>query len=394
MKKLSILFVATILSMIVCNVKAQTIFLENFNNNPSDNAIPAGWTVYGDTLTNHPAYSQYNQSWQVWYPDGTSKSGEAMSVAVTTDTRESCARWLITPRIALPADSVMSLLFRHRCSTFGQFDVMVSTTGNDPADFTTQIGHITLQAEKNHECISLAQFAGDSIYIAFVNNIIHTNGSCTQFIALDDIEVAHLPENSVALVDVVLPEEAVVGQPVTAKLKMFNNGGNFVRAITYSYRINGHEPVVGTASIGNRSWRISEINVSLTPTELGEATIEFQISMPNGVADLDSTDNRVVKKLMVTDEPSVGIQPVEEDVRVLVHPNPTYGKVTLRNLESLASATITDMAGRSRKLRFDPIGKGSYRFDISSFPQGAYILTLTTVKGSKHTVRLIKRADF
>ena len=391
MKKSASLILAILLTMMVCNAKAQTIFFEDFNNNPSTNALPEGWTVYGDTLTNHPLYSEYNQGWQVWHPDGASENGEAVSITFTTDTWEPCSRWLITPRIALPADSVMSLLFRHRCSVFGQFSVRISTTGIDTADFTTEIGWITLQQEKNYECISLADFAGDSVYIAFVNNIIHNNGSCTRFIALDDIEVTHLPENSIALADVVLPEQAVVNQPATAKLKLFNTGRNFVQSITYSYRINGGAPVVRTANINNRCWRISEVNVSITPTELGDATIEFRISQPNGVADYDSTDNVVVRTLKVVSEPPVGIATVEQGVQVMVYPNPTHGKVTIKSPESLVSAAITDMAGRRKELPLNATDNGGYGIDLTAFPQAAYFLTLTTITGQRHTLKLVKQ---
>ena len=383
---------SALLTLMVSNLNAQTILYEDFNNNSSSSVLPAGWTVYGDTLTNHPSMSQYNQSWQVWYPDGTIKSGEAMTVCFTTGTYKSCSRWLITPRIALPADSVMSLLFKHRCSVCAQFSVRVSTTGTDTADFTTEIGWITAQAEKNGESISLANFAGDSIYIAFVNNERYMNGGCARFIALDDIEVTHLPENSVALADVILPEQAVVNQPFTATLKLLNTGNNFIRSITYSYSINGGEPVVGTINnISNRCWRISQFNVAITPTELGEATIEFKLMLPNGVADHDSTDNVLVRKLMVVNEPPVGISTVEQDAPVVAYPNPTHGKVAVSCLESLTSAILTDMAGRRKELRLNAVGNGSYNLDISSCPQGAYFLVLTTVTGQQHTVKLMKK---
>lgn len=371
-------------------VRAQTIFFEDFDNDPSVSALPEGWTAYGDTLANGANYSQYNQSWQVWYPDGTAKSGEAMSVTFTTGTNAPCSRWLITPRIELPADTVMSLLFRQRCNVFSQFSVKISTTGTDMADFTTDIGWITMQHEKNYEHISLEEYAGQSVYIAFVNNVIHGNGHCSQFIALDDVEVTHLPENSVKLDDVTLPERAMAGEPITATLRLFNSGRNHIRSVTYSYRINGGEPVERTVNIGGWSWRRHDVNITFTPTELGDATIDFQVSLPNGVEDYDGSDNFISKKMTVTNEP-VGIPAMEHGTQMAVYPNPTYGKVTVNSPESIISAAITDMAGRRRELRPDAVDNGNYGFDIAAFPQGAYFLTLATADGQTHTVRLIKR---
>lgn len=392
MKKTTFILALLALTTLGAHVQAQTIFFEDFNNDPAVSALPEGWTAYGDTLTNHPLYSQYNQSWQVWYPEGSSRSGEAMSVTFTTGTYESCDRWLITPRIALPADSVMSLIFKHRCSVLAQFAVMVSTTGIDTADFTTQIAWVTVQAESHQESISLENFAGDSIYIAFVNKEPWMNGGCARFIALDDIEVTHLPENSIALYDVSLPEQVVVNRPFTAKLTLFNKGRNFVHNITYSYSIDGEAPVEGTATIRNQCWRMSEVNVTITLTEVGEKTIDFRIDNPNGSADYDTTDNRIVRTLNVTAEPPVGIPDETGNASVSVYPNPTCDRTTINSTEPLISARVTDMAGRSEVVKLDAAGGNGYSLDLTTRPQGAYFLTLTTASGQGHTVKLIKQS--
>lgn len=390
MKKTVLTMLAVMLTVMVCNLRAQTIFFENFNYNPSSSDLPDGWTVYGDTLTNHPAYGEFNQSWQVWYPDGVVDDGEAMSVTLIADgTWDPCDRWLITPRIALPADSVMSLLFRHHCVVFSQFHVLLSTTGTNKEDFTDTIDFVTLQPQWQTQHISLESYAGDSVYIAFVNDVIHGNGHCSQYMVIDDVEVAHLPLNSIALADVILPGRAYVGQQFNAKLELFNKGRNFVRSINYSYRINGGEPVEGTLNIGGRCWRRSTLNLPITITEKGEFTIEFQISQPNGVEDYDSTDNVVVRTLKVDDEPPVGIA-TAQDVKVMVYPNPTHDKVTVKSPETLVSAAIADMTGRRMELRLNANDNGGYSFDLTAFPQAAYFLILKTATGQSHTVKLVK----
>ena len=390
-KTLSFLLVA-MMTMMAGSVQSQSLFFEDFNSDTLNGALPAGWTVYGDTLTNHPAYEQYNQSWQVWYPGASDRTGEAMSVTFTVDTWEPCNRWLITPRIALPADSAMSLVLWQYGMGLGQPSVKVSTTGTDPADFTTLLGNITTQSYRQQECFSLAAFAGDSIYIAFVNDVVHTNGHCSQFVALDDIEVKHLPQNSIALVDVVLPEQATVNQPVTAILKVTNYGGNHVSSLTYSCQVGDNAPNEHTATVNIWPYGTANINVTFVPTTLGEETIEFSVGMPNGADDYDTSDNRFVRTLTVLEEPPVNIQTVEECNPVIVYPNPFKDKVSIQTMEEATAAWLTDMSGRREEVRLVPQVDGSYVLDLATRPQGAYFLTLVTAS-RQHTLRLVKLAD-
>lgn len=393
MKKRVVLSLLTLMTMMVCNVNAQSVFYEDFDNGSSEGSLPAGWTTYSDTLTNYGTYSQYNQSWQVWYPSGSNRSGEAMSVTFTTDTWEPCNRWLITPRIAFPADSVMSLLFWQYGGGLCQFHVRVSTTGTEPADFTAQIGHLTTQSYKQRTCLSLASFAGDSIYIAFVNDVVHANGHCSQYIALDDIEVKCLPENSIALTDVLLPEQTVVGQSVTATLKVTNYGGNHVGSLNYSYTIGDNSSSAHTASVNLWPYGTASVPVTFVPTELGENTIRFQVGMPNGTDDYDTTDNSIVRILMVTEESPVSIPVVENQTQFFVYPNPMQGKVMIKTGEEASEAWLIDMSGHREEVHLVSQGDCTYLLDLTAFPRGVYVLALTTADGCGHSVRLLKQSD-
>lgn len=381
---------AVMLTVMVCNLRAQTIFFENFNYNPSSSDLPDGWTVYGDTLTNHPAYGEFNQSWQVWYPDGVVDDGEAMSVTLIADgTWDPCDRWLITPRIALPADSVMSLLFRHHCVVFSQFHVLLSTTGTNKEDFTDTIDFVTLQPQWQTQHISLESYAGDSVYIAFVNDVIHGNGHCSQYMVIDDVEVKYIPENDIMLENVTLPQQACVGQPVTATLHVVNTGRNHVSSFSYTYQIGNNAPVENTISVNLWPYWTKDVNVTFVLSELGEGTIEFQVGRPNGVGDYDSTDNFIAQSITVT-EGSLGISDMDNSSRVTAYPNPTHDKVTVKSPETIVSAAIADMTGRRMELRLNANDNGGYSFDLTAFPQAAYFLILKTATGQSHTVKLVK----
>lgn len=76
-----------------------------------------------------------------------------------------------------------------------------------------------------------------------------------------------------------------------------------------------------------------------------------------------------------------------------IYPNPTHGKVTVTSPDPLVSATVTDMMGRRVYIQtIRQSGNQSFTFDLSSCPQGAYFLTLITVDGRRHTVKLIKQS--
>lgn len=388
MKKTVSLFLTVTMTLMLCGVKAQTIFFEDFSYDPSVTTIPDGWTVYGDTLHNAPYYSNYNQSWQLRYPDGTSKSGEAFSVTHTTEYTIPCSRWLITPRIALPADTVMSLLFKHHAVVFGEFSVRLSTTGTDTSDFVEIMSYVMLQPEVRQEHRSLAEFAGDSVYIAFVNNI--SRGSCSQYMVLDDIEVKHLPENSIGLDDITMPSQAAPGQPLTVSLKVKNDGRNHVANLHYSYRIGNADPVENTVNCNIWPCQTRDVNISIVPTQLGVIPIEFRVSQPNGAEDYDSTDNRIVRILTVTNNP-VGIESVAEKNRPTVSPNPFQDKVTISFDGNVSAAWVSDMMGRREEVRLVPLDDGRYTLDLSSRPRGAYLLTLITAAGQQHTVKMVKQ---
>lgn len=375
---------------------AQTIFFEDFNNEQMETTLPTGWTVYGDDAENLGFFAPFNQSWQLWYPDstgyhqgGTSKDGEAMSV---TRTEPRCNRWLITPRIDLPTDTIMSLIFKHRCETFGQFPVKVSTTGTDPEDFTTEIGWITLQHEKQTAHCSLADFAGQSVYIAFVNNV--QTGSCANYVAIDDVEVLALPSANLVLESVDLPERGYLGETVTATLHVSNRGNNYVLNLDYSYRIGENEAVVNTANrIDICPYMTKTIDVSFVPTELGVMTIEFEVSRPDGHEDSDNSDNSLTYSLPVIERP-VGISDVEENNMFAIYPNPVTDRVIIQAKNGgmkAEKAWVSNLLGVREMVSLAAEGDGRYSADLSNLPAGIYYLSITA-GGATSMQKIVKMA--
>lgn len=303
------LFVA--MAVLCGTAKGQSLFFEDFNATAAG-ALPEGWIAYGfDTLENHPGYANYNRSWQVWYPDGNPKNGEAMSVTVTTDLSKRCNRWLITPAIEIPAGSDYSLLFKHHDAVYGTLDVMISTTGTDTADFTF-VGQAIMQPYMQTFHSLLSEYAGSTIRIAFVNRISH--GNCAQYAAIDDVDIRALPVNDIDLISVDMPSEIHLGDTLKAKLTVMPAGNHRVDSYDYSYTYGTQAPVERTYTTrpGHTLWPYwtYDITVAIVPDAMGTVDITFHVDNPNGETDPTPNNNTIIRRLTVT-APGVGIDQVE-----------------------------------------------------------------------------------
>ena len=185
MKKILAIFV---LCFAVFAANAQIFLLqESFDAG----AIPSGWTVIDNDGDGY--------SWEIANPQFTTHTGAGCIAsasyinnvgAVTPD------NWLVTPAITLPAGNSATLSFW----TIGQdasyadehFEVYVSTTGTSVADFTgTPIIEEVATGEYVQHTFDLADYAGQTIYIAFVHNEV----TDMFWLNLDDVEVYYYNPN-------------------------------------------------------------------------------------------------------------------------------------------------------------------------------------------------------
>lgn len=99
--------------------------------------------------------------------------------------------WMITPAIQLPAEGGAKISWYVGGVDASFFDenyaVMVSTTGNNPSDFTQTIFDGTVESvDFTEEQASLNAFMGQTIYIAFR----HYNSEDIYWMIIDDIEIS------------------------------------------------------------------------------------------------------------------------------------------------------------------------------------------------------------
>lgn len=300
-----------IMGLLLGSVNSQQLFFENFDNVPAGD-LPTGWIAYGDTLTNHHTYSTFNQNWQVWFFDGVGKNGEAMTVTFTTDINTPCSRWLITPAITIPSGKDYALLFKYRDVVYGTLDVMISTTGTDTADFV-KVGQATLQSDQRTFHYLLSDYADSTIHVAFVNR--NTHGNCSQYAAIDDVEIKDLPENDIDLLSVNMPSTIQLGDTLKATLTFMPVGIHRIDFFDCTITCGNQAPVQHNveASQGHPYWPYTQYTIteSIVPDAAGTYIVSFVLDNPNGVSDPTPSSNIVRRQLSVVSDP-VGVSSVSQ----------------------------------------------------------------------------------
>ena len=191
--KRSVLLIIVALLMAM-SVKAQTVFSENYQGVVISGQVgqfPTGWVTYGDGRTNQGNFGMFGDSWCV--SEVETGNNAAASISLVSGSGE-VNRWMVTPAIEVPsADFTLRFrVFSADLSGTERLRVMVSTTNQQKTSFTTTLRDLVFD-ESNPDIsggwnsieLSLSEYAGQNIYVAFVN---HGDG---YFVFVDDIEVSN-----------------------------------------------------------------------------------------------------------------------------------------------------------------------------------------------------------
>lgn len=145
-----------------------TILEENFDSG----TMPSDWTVVdNDGHQVHESVSEYEDAWII-KEDPDNEDNWTISSTSYFSPVNRADRWLISPELELGTEGnyISWKGVSYDPSFPDSYKVMISTTGNDIADFTDTL---TIVNNESPEWIkrteSLEDFAGETIYIAFVN---------------------------------------------------------------------------------------------------------------------------------------------------------------------------------------------------------------------------------
>jgi len=303
----------------------QNFFLqEGFENG----AIPAGWITY-DLDEQNPAQPAWegelsNSPWII-RTRGTpqNNANKAVSAISWFNPASCCADdWLITPAIALSDDSTVFLRWKFALQQSNYPDgyrVLISTTGNSPADFEngavlmdTGNGcaveywacNCNINCSENFETNwgselkNISSYAGQTIYLAF-----HHNANNQFALYLDDIEVYEPFAYEAALVQNYLPSpyaELPLSQvtPWFFSARIFNNGLFDLHNVKLGIKI--YNITTGTILLEDdgTAAAIGQLNPSATldisngsiflPDETGIYRISYRLTADETEADLSN----------------------------------------------------------------------------------------------------------
>lgn len=195
MKKI-VLFLLTMVS--IASAKAQVIWQEDFNTVTTP-GLPAGWSQYnGDGLTPNSNLSSFNFGTNAWvsYKATGSTNGYAVSTSWYSAAGTS-NDWLITPALNPTAGAWLLFDAATPDANFPDgFQVKISTTGNNYTDFTAPAVYSTINAGQSWstKAIDLASYAGQTIYVAIINN-----SNDKYLLYMDNFKVTVLPSADAAL---------------------------------------------------------------------------------------------------------------------------------------------------------------------------------------------------
>ena len=287
--------------MLTLSLHAQTLFTEGF-----DEGIPSTWTMFNDNNT--PFYSQWNN--QAWIILSSEQSGNPAPGAAGLSFFSPSAhadRWLITPAISIPADMEPLLLFDAKTpqAPYPEWlEVRIcTTTPNSRDDFGEPVVRDTaVPASWTEYNCSLAAYAGQTIYIAF---IVKSDG---YYLLVDNVFVGALAQHEVVLSSLDLPAFAGLDNDIPVSGTVTNRGQAHLTAFDVAYILDGSDTVEATISGIDIPFNGTYHFTAPTPASFatpGDHSIQVVVSRPNGVAD-STADNTLSTTVNIFNSDVVG----------------------------------------------------------------------------------------
>ncbi len=195
---LSILLLGTISLTTIHTSVAQQQDIISYHHCDFTDGIPSDYTTYdrdGQTLhyTMVQAGIKQGEAWTRKKESG-KDNYYAMSACrykeIEGETLRPSDDWLITPRLWIRGENAQlswrGISIKNLLTVGAGYEVLISTTGNTPEDFTTPLFSIAEETigEWTQHSVDLSQYQGQHIYIAF-----HNNSQQGEILGIDDISI-------------------------------------------------------------------------------------------------------------------------------------------------------------------------------------------------------------
>lgn len=295
-----------------------TLFSEDFNgvNAAPVASLPSGWSLYDEDgltpVTTNQVAGLVDEAWVVINYTGSGK------MATSTSDYQGGGQaddWMVSPQITLPSGSNPNLFFNvaiYNPNLDDDYEVLVSTTGNTPSDFTDApvFTETTITGSgKQQRSVSLASYVGEDVYIAFRNVASTANN-----LYVDDILVKDLLTTDLEAISInITPFTASGNTDVMGTVA--NNGADAITAFDAAWSVDG-----GT----EHTQTFSGLNIETLGTydfthqdqwdaTTGDHTLTVAISNVNGNGDDGDTANDVISKDVTVASGSVQRRPLYEE---------------------------------------------------------------------------------
>lgn len=180
----------------------QTVLLDE----TFESGIPAGFTTLcNDGMNVRSAYFKNGSpkpEWFASYPGyGQSNGKAAYSCSLRQYDDVATDNWLVTPQLSVTSGGMWLAWDAHSVHYHlpESYQIMVSTTGTEPEDFSPLATVEEEGYEWTHRILSLSEYEGENIYIAFVHN--STN---KYLLAIDNLFAGELSEPRFTSADLTL----------------------------------------------------------------------------------------------------------------------------------------------------------------------------------------------
>lgn len=214
--------------------------------------------------------------------------------------------WMVTSAIdvpAAPADPENKFLLvwygASSNSTYPDgYQVYISTTGNEPADFGMPVLNVPAEAAAGTtRFVDLSAYIGESIYVAFRNN-----ANDGELLIIDDILVGEFSPRGVLASRSRLRGYNPTGETMV-RTEFINSGHSNITSLIVNYRIDGGDIVTDSVKVLNvPPFRVFTVtHATLADLTEGVVTIESWVSEINYTENPSPEDSEVGAILSVYD---------------------------------------------------------------------------------------------
>ena len=279
-----------------------------------ENGLPVCWNAIDNDGDGHNWYYT-NDVISLWDPEETEEityfthNGNGSVISESYNNYQpyealDAENYLITPQITLPAEGGYKLYF-NTANIYGYTEnitVKISTTGYDTDDFTTtlleeeEIDVDLDNGEWAEKEISLLDYAGQNVYIAFIHTGYNGVG-----LLIDDVEIREMPTNDITLRGITFETSSTCGNTNNLKATVKNNGTTPISTFSISYTVNNGTPVsenvtLETAIAPDATYEYSFTN-TITVEEDGLYEVTVTVTLANDANTEDNTMNGSFHKI-------------------------------------------------------------------------------------------------